>query len=65
MIEVDTIGGYGHQWQAAEAGGGDERDFVHPGQCRTAEQGVVMVGGRREDGFGDAGYRELGSAFDF
>ena len=44
-LEVDAIGGNGHQRQAAETGRGDERDLVHPGQRSPAEQGVVVIGG--------------------
>ncbi|MCY1382749.1 hypothetical protein D9M69_708020 [compost metagenome] len=65
MIEVDTIGRHRHQWQAAEARGGDERHFIHPGQRRATEQGVVMVGGQREYRLGHTRFRQLGAPLDF
>ncbi|MNW66795.1 hypothetical protein D3C74_453030 [compost metagenome] len=65
MVEVDTVSRHGHQRQAAETRGGDEGHFIHPCQRCAAEQGVVVVGGRREDGFGYASYREFGTALDF
>ncbi|MCY1175855.1 hypothetical protein D9M73_161110 [compost metagenome] len=65
VLEVDPVGRHGHQRQAAEARGGDERHFVHPGQGGAAEQGVVVVGGIGEHRLGHAGNRQFGAALDF
>src|SRR5690606_12265449 len=65
VLEVDAFGGHRDQRLAAEARGGDEGHLVQPGQRRAAEQGAVVVGGRREHRLADAGRRQLDTALDF
>src|SRR5690606_1905626 len=65
VIEVDPVGRHGDQRQSAEARGGDERNLVQPGQGGAAEQGVVMVGGRREYRLGHVGDGQIGTTLNF
>ena len=55
VVEVNAIGRHRHQRQTTKTGGGDKRYLVHPGQRSAAKQGVVVIGGRWENRFGNTG----------
>ena len=58
-FKIDTIGRYGNDVQATEAGGCNEGHLVHELHGGAAEEGVVVVGGVGKYGFENYGSRAI------
>src|SRR5690606_5428014 len=65
VFKVDPVGRHGHQRFSTKTGGCDKGSFIHPGQCLTTKQSVMMVGSKREHRLTDTGFRSLDTALDF